>query len=785
MEIMQKMFGTSVILVGLYLCSVQADMTQIVNVCCGLGTDWAKRSDRCDDYYEEIAAIKDTDQRMCRQVLEVCCIKSKQDEMCTRGVTDGLVEGGRCAVREDQIGAVTYKECCSCCQMGLAVKQMGMECTSPAIGSPCDNKFMQCCVGRDVDDGSLDGDEGTDNVEPTDAPEANTNIDECSIFGSDQLCSQICVDTPGSYRCDCSQGYKLAVDGRTCYRDNCPAGFAYNTVNGLCEDIDECVIGTHNCYGANEICRNHRGSYLCECDDGFHRNRTTKVCEDIDECARRMDTCTSSQRCENTIGSFACRRITPCGTGWTLDEQTQECRDQDECALRTHNCGTGYECFNIEGSFRCNPKRCPDGFRFNSATSQCERFECSSGFRPDSSGLCVDVNECEDGVNPCRSYQTCQNSYGSYRCINSMQCRPGYEVDTSGQTCVDIDECTAGTHDCRGMAECINRAGSYICSCPQGYRRSVSGQCEDKNECQYGNVCPSNAVCENTPGSFRCVCDPGFEQIDDQRCIDINECEDPTVCTQGCTNLVGSFVCTCESGYKLAADGRTCIDIDECRLYNGPGVCAGNCINTPGSYMCSCPSGWRIMGNGRSCQDIDECQEGTDRCGGGEDVMCFNTRGSHRCPRVTCPSGFSRSALGPRRNSVRCKRLSFTCRQGDQECLTAPLSLSYNFLTFPTNVKVPTDLFSMSGPYATQKKFDWYLNVTNTYTGLSSVTPVRRADFDLNVGRSNAVVQLLNRIEGPQDVELMLTMKITDLYSGYTGYAISKIYLYVTSDRIM
>lgn len=134
---------------------------------------------------------------------------------------------------------------------------------------------------------------------------------------------------------------------------------------------------------------------------------------------------------------------------------------------------------------------------------------------------------------------------------------------------------------------------------------------------------------------------------------------------------------------------------------------------------------------------------------------------------------------------MRCKRLSFTCRQGDQECLNAPLSLSYNFLTFPTNVKVPTDLFSMSGPYALEKSFDWYLNITNSYSGRADVTPVRRSDFDLRIGRNNAVVTLLNRIEGPQDVELMLTMKITDIYNGYTGYAISRIYLYVTSDRVM
>ena len=34
----------------------------------------------------------------------------------------------------------------------------------------------------------------------------------------------------------------------------------------------------------------------------------------------------------------------------------------------------------------------------------------------------------------------------------------------------------------------------------------------DKDECQYGNVCPFNSVCENTVGSYRCACNPGLEK---------------------------------------------------------------------------------------------------------------------------------------------------------------------------------------------------------------------------------------------------------------------------------
>ena len=134
--------------------------------------------------------------------------------------------------------------------------------------------------------------------------------------------------------------------------------------------------------------------------------------------------------------------------------------------------------------------------------------------------------------------------------------------------------------------------------------------------------------------------------------------------------------------------------------------------------------------------------------------------------------------------SVRCRRISFTCRQGDEECLNAPLSLSYNFLSFPTNVKVPTDLFSMSGPQTAEKYFDWSLNVTSVYPAHSGITPVNRNYFDLKINRNEAVVALQDRIKGAQDIELLLSMKITDRYTGYTGNALSRIYLYVTSQNI-
>lgn len=124
------------------------------------------------------------------------------------------------------------------------------------------------------------------------------------------------------------------------------------------------------------------------------------------------------------------------------------------------------------------------------------------------------------------------------------------------------------------------------------------------------------------------------------------------------------------------------------------------------------------------------------------------------------------------------------CSQGDVECLTAPLSLSYNYLTLRSSrIRVPTELFTMRGP-DTFPRIEFELDVKSvTQLGRDSIR-VTREHFRLyvNAEKSNvAVVSVVLPIEGQQDIELQLNMNIYDV-NGFFGTATATITIYATVD---
>ncbi|XP_078600088.1 uncharacterized protein LOC144875145 [Branchiostoma floridae x Branchiostoma japonicum] len=142
------------------------------------------------------------------------------------------------------------------------------------------------------------------------------DVNECA-FGPD-LChgNATCINTPGSYICQCNSGY---------------AG------NGtVCTNINECAVGTHGCHN-NAQCFDLPGSHDCICELGYVGDGS--LCTDVNECAEdKDDMCDTNATCVNTPGSYRC----DCNHGY---------KDIDECATDNGMCEDIR--INTAGSYMC------------------------------------------------------------------------------------------------------------------------------------------------------------------------------------------------------------------------------------------------------------------------------------------------------------------------------------------------------------------------------------------------------------------------------------------------
>jgi hypothetical protein len=90
-------------------------------------------------------------------------------------------------------------------------------------------------------------------------------------------------------------------------------------------------------------------------------------------------------------------------------------------------------------------------------------------------------------------------------------------------------------------------------------------------------------------------------------------------------DATGSAECMCDStSYVLGPDGRTCVDVDECRSRKrqegATGVCSDDalCVNSDGGYSCVCTQGGSYSYTENRCLGGDGGGGSTDGGGGGD-----------------------------------------------------------------------------------------------------------------------------------------------------------------------
>ncbi|NXE26007.1 NPNT protein, partial [Ardeotis kori] len=163
----------------------------------------------------------------------------------------------------------------------------------------------------------------------------NQDLNECGL--KPRPCKHRCMNTYGSYKCYCLNGYMLMPDG-------------------TCSSARSCSMA--NCqYGCDVL----KGEVRCRCPSpGLQLGPDGRTCVDIDECATGRVICPRFRHCVNTFGSYICR----CHKGFDLMfiGGKYQCHDIDECSLGHHQCGSFSRCYNTPGSYKC---KCKEGYRDN------------------------------------------------------------------------------------------------------------------------------------------------------------------------------------------------------------------------------------------------------------------------------------------------------------------------------------------------------------------------------------------------------------------------------------
>ncbi|KAF3832986.1 hypothetical protein F7725_026651, partial [Dissostichus mawsoni] len=213
------------------------------------------------------------------------------------------------------------------------------------------------------------------------------HIDECATQMHYCQSNTVCVNLPGSHRCDCLPGFIRH---------------------------DDCASGQDQC-DENAICINTIRGHLCTCKPGYVGNGT--ICRAFcEEGCRSGGTCVSPNTCVCPSG-FTGRR---CET------------DIDECSLQTHTCWNDSVCVNLPGGYDCV---CTSGPGCGGDCTEEEGIRRNGEDWKPSFDRCA-ICSCKDGQTYCRRRPCdCGDPEEDLFCCPGCDNRPSSQcLDQSGRT---------------------------------------------------------------------------------------------------------------------------------------------------------------------------------------------------------------------------------------------------------------------------------------------------------------------------------------------------------------
>ncbi|KAG7275656.1 hypothetical protein CRUP_009622 [Coryphaenoides rupestris] len=257
-----------------------------------------------------------------------------------------------------------------------------------------------------------------------------------------------------------------------------------------------------------------------------------------------------------------------------------------------------------------------------------------------------------------------------------------------------VSEC--GSNPCQNGGTCVEGVNQYKCTCLQNW----------------------------TPPEWSVVNDPAFSRR--PRCAKVDQAQH----------------CSCDAGFHMSgtAENTICQAATSCWQMGGAArggkLCLHECVNVPGSYRCSCPSGYKLLADGRSCEDVDECLGQQHNCSRG--TTCINTGGGFQCVNPECPRSHG--------------NISYVKTSPLRPCHLAPKTVSFHYLSLPSNLKTPATLFRMATATAPGRTGPDSLRFGIVGGNARGTFVMQRSD------RQTGELLLVQQLRGPLDVSVEVDM---------------------------